>query len=232
MFSLFFSVICAWFAYFLPCFATYKTLSKRPVVEADVERWCMYWSVIGALVGFEYVAEWFVSWLPFYWEIKTLFLLFLSLPQIQGSTFIYTTYLQPFFAKNETQIDEGVASIQSNTFAFVQSKLAVLWDFFWSVINKTPANGQTTPAPGQQRQGPPLSFDAAMGLFKAYAPSFLNPTQPTNRGPATSAASAPSITPSASSTSIPSVSAYSRVTPSPSAFNEAPPPFPVPVHHE
>jgi len=55
----------AWFAYFLPCFATYKTLSKRPVVDADVERLCMYWTVVGLFVGFEYIAQWFISWYVF-----------------------------------------------------------------------------------------------------------------------------------------------------------------------
>ncbi|KAK7059112.1 hypothetical protein VNI00_001737 [Paramarasmius palmivorus] len=128
MFSIFFSVLCAWFAYLLPSFATYKALSKRPVVDtAEVERWCMYWCVVGAFVGFEYVAQWFVSWLPFYWELKTIFLLFVSLPQVQGSTFIYTSYLAPFFTKNEHEIDAGIASIQSNVLAFAQSKLASLW---------------------------------------------------------------------------------------------------------
>jgi len=60
----------------------------------------MYWAVISMVVAFEYLAEWLISWqvsfflvvprltffsqrLPFYWEIKTVFLLFLSLPQSQ-----------------------------------------------------------------------------------------------------------------------------------------------------
>ncbi|KAJ8083825.1 hypothetical protein AAF712_000743 [Marasmius tenuissimus] len=236
MFSLICSIVCAWFAYFLPCFSTYKTLSKRPVVDADVERWCMYWTVIGLFVGFEYVAQWFTSWLPFYWEIKTLFLLFLSIPQIQGSTFIYTTYVQPFFAKNEAQIEESIISVQTNTLAFVQSKLAALWQILMSLINKAPASGQP-PAPGapaQQSQAPSISLDAAVGLFKAYAPSFLNPAQGANRGPAatSNATSPPSMTPSASSTSIGSSAAYLRPTPSPSAFQNTPPSFPEPEHYQ
>lgn len=61
----------------------------------------MYWTCVGAFVAFENLAEWFVSWyvprlydkishshpailrLPFYWEFRTLFLLFLALPQTQ-----------------------------------------------------------------------------------------------------------------------------------------------------
>ncbi|KAF5374862.1 hypothetical protein D9758_000449 [Tetrapyrgos nigripes] len=197
MFSIFFSLICAWFAYFLPCFATYKTLSKRPVVEADVERWCMYWSVVGAFVGLEYVAEWFVSWLPFYWEIKTLFLLFLSLPQIQGSTFIYTSYMQPFFTKNEREIDAGIIQFQTSALAFVQARLAALWDLLWSVISKTPANGQPPSGGQQQPSGAPMSFENALGMFKSVAPSFLGAFQ--QSGQAGHLPTPPSMTPTASS---------------------------------
>jgi len=92
----------AWFAFLLPCYSTFKVLSHQPVSEPDIQKWAMYWSVIGAFVAFEYLAEWLISWqvifpplapcdhltlallpsrLPFYWELKTAFLLFLSLPQ-------------------------------------------------------------------------------------------------------------------------------------------------------
>ena len=97
-------VSSAWFAFFLPCYATFKVLSHRPINEAELQKHAMYWSVIGAVVAFEYIAEWLISWqvltidysvrhtsqtipsscrLPFYWEVKTLFFLYLSLPQIQ-----------------------------------------------------------------------------------------------------------------------------------------------------
>jgi len=52
----------AWFAFFVPCYATFKSLSSRPISEVELQKWAMYWSVIGAFVAFEYVAEWFISW--------------------------------------------------------------------------------------------------------------------------------------------------------------------------
>ena len=59
----------------------------------------MYWAVVGAFVAFEYVTGWILDWcvppfadpraanltvtvarrVPFYWEARTVFLLFLSL---------------------------------------------------------------------------------------------------------------------------------------------------------
>ena len=55
-------VSSAWFAFFLPCYATFKVLSHRPINEAELQKHAMYWSVIGAVVAFEYIAEWLISW--------------------------------------------------------------------------------------------------------------------------------------------------------------------------
>lgn len=49
-------------AFLYPGYASYKTLSQRPASEEDLERWLMYWSVLGCIVGVEYLAEWLVSW--------------------------------------------------------------------------------------------------------------------------------------------------------------------------
>lgn len=49
-------------AFLYPGYASYKTLSQRPASEEDLERWLMYWSVLGCVVAVEYTTEWLVSW--------------------------------------------------------------------------------------------------------------------------------------------------------------------------
>ena len=49
-------------AFLYPGYASYKTLSQRPASEAELERWLMYWSVLGCIVGVEYLAGWLISW--------------------------------------------------------------------------------------------------------------------------------------------------------------------------
>jgi len=168
-------IICAWFAFLLPCYATFKALSHLPLSEPDLERWAMYWAVVGAFVAFEYVAEWLISWLPFYWETKTVLLLFLSLPQTQGSTYIYNSYLRPFFAKNEADFDAGIVSVQQNTFSFIQGRLTSLWEVIWSLLNKTPASAQPPSSTGQASG---LSVESIVGLWNTYAPSVMSVLQP------------------------------------------------------
>jgi len=194
--SLISNLLSAYFAFLLPCYATFKALSHRPVSEPELERLSMYWTVVGAFVAFQYTVEWLVSWFPFYFEIKTLFLLFLSLPQIQGSTFIYQNYLQPFFSKNETELDAGIASFQNNIFKFVQSRLSALFDIIWSLLNKTPASWQpATPATGQQQAGG-FSVDSALSIWRTYGPVVLGglshssgPAQPISSQPNASSTS-------------------------------------------
>lgn len=53
-------------AFLYPGYASYKTLSQRPASEDELERWLMYWSVLGFVVSAEYFAEWIISWSVLY----------------------------------------------------------------------------------------------------------------------------------------------------------------------
>ncbi|TFK90795.1 hypothetical protein K466DRAFT_596648 [Polyporus arcularius HHB13444] len=173
--SLLSHLLSAWFAFLLPSYATWKALAHRPVSEPDLERWCMYWAVVGAFVAFEYVTGWLLDWVPFYWEFRTVFLLFLSLPQTQGSTWVYQTYLQPFLVKNQADIDASISAVQSNTLAFVQSRIQVFWQTFWDLATKSAASSQArapgAPQPGAPQQQQPASGAAAGANYVELARS-------------------------------------------------------------
>ncbi|KAI0801063.1 TB2/DP1, HVA22 family-domain-containing protein [Fomes fomentarius] len=180
--SLISHVLSAWFAFLLPSYATWKALAHRPVSEPDLERWCQYWAVVGAFVAFEYVTGWLLDWVPFYWEVRTIFLLFLSLPQTQGSTWVYTTYLQPFLVKNQADIDAGIAAAQSNVLTFVQSRVQVFWQTFWDLATKASANAPGAPgapANGAAPQHPAAGnyVEVARSLWSAYGASALGAFQ-------------------------------------------------------
>ncbi|KAJ7900169.1 TB2/DP1, HVA22 family-domain-containing protein [Mycena olivaceomarginata] len=212
--------LSAWFAFLLPVFGTYKALSHRPVSEPELVRWARYWSVIGIIVAFEYLAEFLISWLPFYWEVKTLFLLWLALPQTEGSTFIYQMYLEPFFKKNEVALDADVASINASTFAFVQARLTALWQLVWGAINKNAAaSQQATSAPGQAPPAAGLNVESAMSMLRTFGPSLMSTFQP-----------AAPVAPAASPIPSPTPSAYASSVNTPAAEHRAAPPFPEPQY--
>lgn len=54
--------LSAWFAFLLPSYATFKALAHPPGNQQELQRWGMYWSVIGVFLAVEYAAEWLISW--------------------------------------------------------------------------------------------------------------------------------------------------------------------------
>ncbi|KAI0366562.1 hypothetical protein BV20DRAFT_1002216 [Pilatotrama ljubarskyi] len=166
LFYLTFRLISAIVAFLYPGYASYKTLSQRPASEADLERWLMYWSVLGCIVAVEYVAEWLVSWLPFYYPIKTLFLLYLALPQTAGAAYLYQTRLRPFFSAHEREIDSALAQFKAYLYASLQRWLRRAWEH----VSGTVAQMQSQPS-GLVAGESPLEEDAAM---HTGAPPTLN----------------------------------------------------------
>ncbi|KAN0121665.1 TB2/DP1, HVA22 family domain containing protein [Russula decolorans] len=168
-------LLAGWFTFLLPSYSTFKALRQRPLNEQELEKWASYWIVVGAVVAFEYTTEWLLCWFPFYWEIKTLFLLFLSLPQFEGSTYLYKFYVEPYLAQNESEIDASIASARNETFQFIQSRLSTLWDLLYSLLSRTPVMSKLSPSGATQANGSPnlgqnALFQSVQGLWSAINP--------------------------------------------------------------
>jgi len=172
-------LLCSWFAFLLPCYSTYKALSRAPS-SGELERLSMYWAVIGAFIAVEQSVGPFISWLPFYWEIRTLFLLYISLPQTQGSTYVYKTYFEPFCSKNEVDLDAGIAAAQSNIIAFCRARISSLIDVFWSLLNKTPITKSSFTGAEGERSRVGGSLDQLKDIWSIYGPTVLATFTPTS----------------------------------------------------
>merc|ERR1711916_339960 len=85
------------FAY--PAYASFKAI-ESPQTEDDCQ-WLTYWVVYSIFTLLEVVLDAVVSWIPFFYEIKLLFLLWLQLPQFQGALFLYEVHVQPLLEKHE-----------------------------------------------------------------------------------------------------------------------------------
>ncbi|EIN14057.1 hypothetical protein PUNSTDRAFT_32940, partial [Punctularia strigosozonata HHB-11173 SS5] len=179
----------AWFAFILPGYSTFKALAHRPVSDPELEKWSQYWVVISLFVAFEYTLQWLISWLPFYWEIKTLFLLFLSLPQTQGSIYIYTAFVAPYIIANEADIDAGIERLKTQSLSFLHGRLAAAVDTVFKLLTKASTRqqagdtSQVIPQQGGQQGQGTTPADAsnylgmANGLWRAYGPSVLGALQ-------------------------------------------------------
>lgn len=115
-----------------------------------------------------------------YYLMKTLFLLYLALPQTRGSSYIYINHLQPFLHSHESQIDATLASFKARLYAFVQERFRALWDQFVSALGQqqqalyaSSTSGAAVGAPPSL--GDPVSGPAQLvaGLWRSYGPSIL-----------------------------------------------------------
>lgn len=117
--------------------------------------------------------------IPFYYLFKTTFLLYLALPQTQGSTYIYTRHLYPFLQAHETEIDQRVVEAKSRLFEWVRIRLRSIWERFGGVI---PSNTTHTASSGSSDVPPvdtpptllaPMTnpLQLALGLWRTYSPA-------------------------------------------------------------
>jgi len=120
--------------------------------------------------------------IPFYSTIKAIFLLYLSLPQTQGATYVYMVYLRPFFAKHEQQIDQTIAEVRTRLYLFVQEKLRAVWQAVLGSLapGTEVAAARQGPNMSGPTQPPPTMNNPAGGpaqlissLWTSYGPSIL-----------------------------------------------------------
>ncbi|KLO18986.1 hypothetical protein SCHPADRAFT_935809 [Schizopora paradoxa] len=174
-------VLVAGAAFIYPGYASFKALSQSPVSQADLERWLMYWSVLGCIGGVEYAAEWILSWIPFYYSLRMTFLLYLLLPQTNGATYVYKTHLEPFLKSHEADVDAWYLRYKTFAYNCVLNHFHTLWKLVAESLKNQarPAPSSDAPADPNSPNPPPLQTVASAlvgvvgGLCKVYGPTVL-----------------------------------------------------------
>ncbi|CAG5118164.1 unnamed protein product [Candidula unifasciata] len=69
-------------------------------------KWMMYWIVFALFCTVETFSDFLLSWFPFYYEFKIVFVLWLLSPFTQGSSFLFRKFVHPQLARREKDIDE------------------------------------------------------------------------------------------------------------------------------
>ncbi|KTW27357.1 hypothetical protein T552_02336 [Pneumocystis carinii B80] len=77
----------------------YSVLAIESSNKANNIQWLSYWVIYGFLILIEHYEQSLLYWLPFYYFFKSIFILYLSLPQFNGAQTIYWTFFHPIFIK-------------------------------------------------------------------------------------------------------------------------------------
>lgn len=93
--------------YVVPAYHCFKAIELN---QADKTReWSIYWLLLALFTTAERLfLDIFIFWLPFYYEAKVLFVLYLWHPKSQGALYLYGAFVKPFLLSHEGHIDEYV----------------------------------------------------------------------------------------------------------------------------
>jgi len=89
-----------------PIFMSFKVMEKPD--DEKLKYWLVYWVVYGLFQTVESFSDSIFSWIPLYYPVKLLFLVWCFLPQYKGAATIYKSLVRPVLKGNEAHIDEGL----------------------------------------------------------------------------------------------------------------------------
>merc|ERR1719228_1644508 len=101
-----------------PAYCSIKALESG--TKKDDTQWLTYWVVFAAFSVVEFFADILVSWVPFYWLSKCIFLVWCMAPiEANGANVIYSKVILPFFLEHQGNIDGAIAKAQGKAGDFL-----------------------------------------------------------------------------------------------------------------
>jgi hypothetical protein len=110
-----------------PAYRSYKAIASKDAEEAT--RWLQYWVVFALFSYMEFVFDFVSTYMPFYYEGKLSFLLWLSLDKFQGATKLFEKFILPTLDAHSGLIDEQMASVTSRVQNFKVEDVRALMEW-------------------------------------------------------------------------------------------------------
>ncbi|TWW72104.1 Receptor expression-enhancing protein 1 [Takifugu flavidus] len=89
-----------------PAYSSYKAVKSRDLKE--YVKWMMYWIIFALFTTVEVFTDMFLCWLPFYYELKIAFVVWLLSPYTKGSSMLYRKFVHPTLSSKEKDVDEYI----------------------------------------------------------------------------------------------------------------------------
>ncbi|KAI1314610.1 receptor accessory protein 4 [Mortierella claussenii] len=162
-----------------PAYASYKAINSRN--STRLTAWLMYWTVMGLFHLVEFVLDMFIFWLPFYYEIKLLFILWMIMPQTQGSIYLYQAVVDPYLAQHEGDIDKALKDMQKQAMTmgmqYVKQAIQMLQNLAFDLYKKSQNQAGTSSLTDQGKDYHPTTQSASGVSSLGAASSYPVPPQ-------------------------------------------------------
>ncbi|KAI0227689.1 Receptor expression-enhancing protein 6 [Lamellibrachia satsuma] len=131
--------LCNFIGFVYPAYASVKAIESQ--VKNDDTKWLTYWVVYSAFSLVEMVTDIFLFWVPFYWFLKCLFLVYCMVPTSwNGSIFIYHQFIRPFVLKYQTKVDDAIDQMSDAAQNIINEAESVSTDVTTDLIKRRVEN--------------------------------------------------------------------------------------------
>ncbi|XP_031703818.1 receptor expression-enhancing protein 1 isoform X2 [Anarrhichthys ocellatus] len=97
-----------------PAYSSYKAVKSKDVKE--YVKWMMYWIIFAIFTAVEVFTDMFLCWIPFYYELKIAFVVWLLSPYTKGSSVLYRKFVHPTLSSKEKDIDEYLCQAKDKSY--------------------------------------------------------------------------------------------------------------------
>ncbi|XP_036927205.1 receptor expression-enhancing protein 1 isoform X2 [Acanthopagrus latus] len=97
-----------------PAYSSYKAVKSKDVKE--YVKWMMYWIIFALFTTVEVFTDMFICWLPFYYELKIAFVVWLLSPYTKGSSVLYRKFVHPTLSSKEKEIDDYIGQAKDKSY--------------------------------------------------------------------------------------------------------------------
>jgi len=95
-----------------PAYMSFKALESKDV--ADDTQWLTYWIIFSLFRIVDGFGNFVLQYVPFYYTIKLVFLVYLYHPRFRGATLVYQYAIRPFMLRHQAKIDEKLEQLANN----------------------------------------------------------------------------------------------------------------------
>jgi len=111
-------LVCNLIAFVYPAYASIKALESSK--KEDDTQWLTYWVVYAVFGTVEFFSDILLSWFPFYWLFKCIFLAWCAAPASwNGSMIVYNRVIRPYFLNYESQMDQIADDVREKAKKYV-----------------------------------------------------------------------------------------------------------------